>query len=385
MDIDAFFSSAARIINPEFKNTPIGISSGENKDVIASASYDARKFGIHAGMPVFKAKKLCPDIVFLRYDFQLYYSLFNKIFDFLSKYDNIIIEIATIDEFFIDVSNICITWDDARELAKKWQYLIRKEIQLNVSFGISFNKFAAKMATGLNKPYGISLITPESFQEKIWDMDISKFYGIGNKTSQKLKRIDVFKIKDLALLKYNDKDLMNIFGKNINKYINQANGIGETKLPIRKRKPKSISKSESFKDGLSSDMKFLKKKLKLFSEQISAFLSVNNYYALNIAVQFSHGKNIREKQSFTKQKKLKVPIYKTIDIYNNAIEIFDSVWKEEKIRSIGITANTLISKFNIIVQQNIFEESVHEEKTKINEIIDSVNYKFKEKVLKIPN
>ena len=297
MDIDAFFPSAARIIHPELKNKPIGISSGNSRDVVASASYDARKFGIHAGMPAYRAKKLCPNIVFLRPDFELYYSLFNKIYEFLHNNKNIIIEIASIDEFYIDVSKICKNWSDAEILVKKWQYNIYiKPLICKYHSGISFNKFAAKMATNLKKPYGISVIKSSNFQEKIWSLDINKFYGIGGKTTNSLMKINVFTIKDLALLKYNDINLIKIFGKNINKHIDNANGIGETIIQSKHNAAKSFSKSESFKNGPTADIIFLDNKMKYFSEQISAYLFVNNYYALNISIKFSIGKNLKEKK-----------------------------------------------------------------------------------------
>ena len=158
MDIDAFFPSAVQIMNPNLKNKPVVIGSGSSRSVISSSSYQARKYGVFAGMPTFKVRQLCPDAIFVKPDFGLFSALSAQIFEYIITNICSKVEIASIDECYILINQFASNRNDAIKFGKKLQTTIQKQFQLNVSVGLANTKFLAKMATDFNKPLGISTL-----------------------------------------------------------------------------------------------------------------------------------------------------------------------------------------------------------------------------------
>ena len=385
MDIDSFFASAATIIDPKLQGKPLIISSGNSRDVVSSASYEARKFSIHAAMPVFKAKKLCPNLIIINSNPKLYSYLSNQVFKLLSNNNKNKMEIMSIDECYLDITKIATSWEQAIKFAKKMQLKIYQKTQLNVSFGISFNKFAAKMATNLKKPKGISLITPSNFQQKLWNQKINTFYGIGKKTAPKLKKIGIYTIGDLAKIKYDNIQIKNILGKNANSYIDLANGIGSNIIQSEHSDPKSISKTETFLNGPITNKNKILKKLYYFSKIISLKLNNSNLISRNISLNLSFGNNHKNKRSYIYRNKLLVPICTSEDIYEISVKLLKKHWNcLEPIRQIGIIAGDLINKYDAIIQQTIFDEETSNT-SHIVKIINKINGRFRNEVLMLGN
>lgn len=380
MDIDSFFASVATIIHPEFKGKPLCIASGNNRSIVSSASYEAREYGIHAGMPAFKAKALCPDVIFSQLSFQWYINLSNEIFKILTKNKKIKIQVSSIDECFLDISLVAFSWNQAKLLAQKFQNIIYVKTKLNVSFGISFNKFTAKMATNLEKPKGISIITKQNFQQKLWSNDISTFYGIGKQTVPKVHLINIKTIGDLAKKSYDDIQLKNIFGKNANNYIDLANGIGNNIIETGHKDPKSISKSETFIIGVIDNKRKILEKINDFSKFIALELQNKNLVSLNIHINIAYGKNLKNKINHTHQRKLRIPVFNNQDIYKHAKYLLDNNWNGQPIRLIGVGANNLINKYDAIFQQTIYDNN-SDENGSIKNIINKINSKFRQDVL----
>lgn len=169
LDFDSYFVSAERTVNPELIGKPIAISHGGDRAAVVSISYELKKLGMHAPMPLYQIKQKVKDVIVVKPNFGLYTLLSTRVFEHL--FDNYTknIQVASIDECFLDVSDMVKDFDEARELASKIQKDLKKTFNLPASLGISNNKFVAKMCTAINKPYGITVLPKEKFLEVCGD------------------------------------------------------------------------------------------------------------------------------------------------------------------------------------------------------------------------
>ena len=198
IDLNAFYASAEISRNPSLKGKPVVISGKSKRSIITTASYEARKYGIHSAMPLFQAKQLCKDLIILPADFELYHRLSNEFFTIIASYSEIL-EVASIDECYLDVTAII---QEKKihpvVLAKDIQTKVYEQLNLQCSIGISPNKFLAKMASDMKKPMGITVLTRNNLKEVMWPLDIKDMFGIGKKTQPKLRAVGINTIGDLA-------------------------------------------------------------------------------------------------------------------------------------------------------------------------------------------
>ena len=178
IDMDAFFASVEQLDNPELRGKPVAVGGSGERHVVASASYEARKFGVRSAMPSITAKKLCPDLIFVRHRFERYHEVSNQIHEIFREYSDLV-EPLSIDEAFIDVTNDSKDIGSATIIARQIKNEIKTRTGLTASAGISVNKFLAKIASDLRKPDGLFLIPPEKAERFIEELPVEKFYGIG--------------------------------------------------------------------------------------------------------------------------------------------------------------------------------------------------------------
>lgn len=196
VDMDAFFASIEERDKPKLKRIPMAVGGLSNRGVLTTANYVARKYGLHSAMPVFIARKLCPQVVIIEPRMELYRKTSREIFELLKKYSSRIEKIS-IDEAYLDISNSNI---EPIELAKKIKKDVFDKTKLTISVGISYNKFLAKMASDWNKPDGIKIIRQEETDSLLRDLDVEKIHGVGKQTAKKLKYLGIHKVKDMLNL-----------------------------------------------------------------------------------------------------------------------------------------------------------------------------------------
>ena len=269
IDLNAFFASCEMAMDETLKEKPIGIGGSSNRGVLTTANYVARKFGIHSGMSVVEAKRLCSKLIILPVNFDLYHDFSNKFFNLLGEYVSEI-EKGSIDEGYIDVTHLS---DDIHplKLAKEIQDRLLFEHKLPVSIGIAPNMFLAKMASDIKKPLGITVLRKRDIEGILWPLPIEDMYGIGKKTYPNLKLLGIHTIGDLV--KYNNKKKLGIvLGNRVEEFINKANGIDNRLVnPHRLVKMKSIGTSSTYKTDLYEYQDVIEK---LLDED------VNNYQLL---------------------------------------------------------------------------------------------------------
>lgn len=248
IDMDAFFASVEQRDNPQLKGKPIAVGGDKSRGVVAAASYEARKFGVKSAMASSKAHQLCPDIIFVKPNFEQYKLASQGIRVIFERYTKLI-EPLSLDEAFLDVTVLPKGYSNAIEVANAIRRDIEKELNLTASAGVSYNKFLAKMASDINKPNGLFEILPEATDAFLKNLRIEAFFGIGKVTAAKFKKLGVFFGSDLQRLSL--PQLSQHFGNQAQHYFNLARGIDHRKVqPNRIRK--TIGAERTFSNNIYS-------------------------------------------------------------------------------------------------------------------------------------
>jgi DNA polymerase-4 len=198
IDMDAFFASVEQLDNPELRGKPVAVGGSGERSVVAAASYEARKFGVRSAMPSVIARRLCPDLIFVKHNFTRYNEVSAMVFEIFKEYTDII-EPLSIDEAFLDVTRDKQNIGSATLIAKRIRSEIKHKTGLTASAGISVNKFLAKIASDINKPDGLFVIRPEDAEKFIEELAVEKFYGIGKVTALKMHKLGIHKGSDLKM------------------------------------------------------------------------------------------------------------------------------------------------------------------------------------------
>jgi len=214
LDLDAFYASVEQRENPALKGKPLIIGAdpreGKGRGVVVACSYEARKLGVRSGQPISRAYRLCPAGVYIRPNLAFYgqvsYDVMERVREFADKFEQV-----SIDEAFLDVSQICIRFGGPVELAKRIKSELRASEELTCSVGIAPNKSVAKIASDFQKPDGLTYVDPDHVKEFLAPLPVSKISGIGKKTEERLNELGLKTIGELAA--YPPRELYNRFGK----------------------------------------------------------------------------------------------------------------------------------------------------------------------------
>lgn len=228
VDMDAFYASVEQRDNPEWRGKPVIVGGAPNsRGVVATCSYEARKYGIHSAMPSSTAYRLCPQAIFVRPRFEVYKKISGQIREIFHEYTDLV-EPLSLDEAYLDVTEnkkgISLATEVAGELLKN----IYQKTGLTASAGVSFNKFLAKVASDVNKPYGITIVTPKKAAQFIDHLPIGKFHGIGKVTEKKMHSLGIKTGADLR--KLSEEELIEHFGKVGRFYYQIVHGIDDREV-----------------------------------------------------------------------------------------------------------------------------------------------------------
>ena len=342
IDMDAFYASIEQRDNPKYKGQPLIVGGDPNRrGVVATCSYEARKYGIHSAMPSLTAYKLCPKAIFIRPRMEVYKKVSRQVMNILNEYSNLV-EPLSLDEAFVDVSKSKRCKGSATLIALEIKERIFKEVGLTASAGVSFNKFLAKMASDFRKPDGITVITEENSKDFIRNLPIGKFFGVGRVTKNKLNNIGIFKGEDL--LKFSEEELIDIFSDRGKILYEFARGIDNRPVnPYRIRK--SIGKEITLREDIE-DIDEMIEILDRIAGRISESLCLLNKKGktVTLKVKFNDFKHITRSitlEHFLKEQK------EIMECVKDLISIVD--FKNKKVRLLGITISSL--EENIITKK----------------------------------
>jgi DNA polymerase-4 len=242
VDMDAFFASVEQRDNPWLRGKPVAVGGSRERGVVAAASYEARKFGVHSAMPSVIAKRKCPDLIFVKPRFEVYKEISQQMRAIFSEY-TAIIEPLSLDEAYLDVTENLVGLGSATEIAEQIRARIRAETSLTASAGVSYNKFLAKLASDCRKPDGLFVITPKMGPAFVETLPVRKFHGVGPATAAKMMSLGIETGLDLKA--HSLAFLQEQFGKSGPYYYWIARGIDER--PVRAdRIRKSVGAENTF-------------------------------------------------------------------------------------------------------------------------------------------
>ena len=244
IDMDAFYASVEQRDFPEYRGKPLVVGGPHEGrgGVVATASYEARKFGIRSAMPSKRAFSLCPEAIFVRPRFPAYKEVSVKIREIFSRYTDLV-EPLSLDEAYLDVTTDKLQIGSAIEIARQIKQAIRDELQLTASAGVSINKFVAKIASDLEKPNGLTFIGPSAIEAFMETLPVEKFHGVGKVTADKMKQMNLHTGADLK--KLSEAQLVQYFGKAGHFYYQIVRGIDNRAVEPH-RETKSVGAEDTF-------------------------------------------------------------------------------------------------------------------------------------------
>jgi DNA polymerase-4 len=332
VDMDAFYASVAQMDDPSLKGKAIAVGGGGTRGVISAASYEARKFGVKSAMSGRLAIKLCPELIFVRTNFDRYREISQKVRKIFYDYTDLV-EPLSLDEAYLDVTENKKGNPSASLLAQEIRNRIFNEVGLTASAGISINKFIAKVASDYNKPNGQKTVNPEEVLQFLEDLDIRKFYGVGKVTAEKMYQKGIFTGKDLKgkSIEYLDDN----FGKSGRYYYYIVRGIQNSEVkPNRIRK--SLAAERTFSENLSSEI-FMLEKLEHIAEEVAKRLSKSKVSGKTITLKIKYS-------DFTLQTRSKTLPYFVSDksiILETAKDLLYQEKMSNSVRLLGISLSNL--------------------------------------------
>ncbi|AMB98932.1 DNA polymerase IV [Aerococcus urinaehominis] len=245
VDMDAFYAAIEQRDNVDMRGKPVVIArhpkQNAGKGVVATCSYEARKYGIHSAMSAAEAYRLCPQAIFVPGRHDYYRQISQQVRAIFSRYTDVI-EPLSIDEAFLDVTDNKKAIPYATQVAQDIQLAIYRELNLTCSIGVSYNKFIAKLASDYKKPFGLTVITPKRALAFLDQLPIDEFYGVGSRLAEKMHDLDIYKGADLKAL--SQEDCIRYFGKAGLALYERVRGVDNR--PVKtSRQPKSVSKERT--------------------------------------------------------------------------------------------------------------------------------------------
>lgn len=366
LDLDTFFVSVEYLHNPKLIGKPVLIGGMSNRGVVASCSYEARKFGIHSGMPMNAAKRLCSHAVIVKSDFDSY-SKYSKLVTEVIQDKVPVVEKASIDEFYVDLTGMD-KYFGCKKFSDELKQKVMKESGLPISYGLASNKLISKVATNEIKPNGQIEIPFGNEKTFLAPLSIMKIPGLGKETGYKLLKMGVETVKTLSEIPV--ALMYNLLGKNGNELHRRANGIDESPV-IPYREQQSISTERTFESD-TIDTLFLQRQLIRMTEKIAFELRSKNKLSGCISIKIRYS-------DFQTEQKQSVINYTASDdeLITKAKELFNALYtRRQLIRLLGVRFSDLIAGTH---QINLFSDT--QEQIRLYQAIDSVKKQYGEKYI----
>jgi len=335
LDLDAFFASVEIRENPELAGKPVLIGGHpEGRGVVAAASYAARAFGVRSAMPMSRALRLCPGAVILPARFSLYSDYSRRVMEILRRTAPLVQQ-TSIDEAYLDVTDLAPTWEAAVELARQLQRQVRDEVGLSASLGVASNKLIAKVASDHDKPGGLTVVPPGQEATFLAPLPVRVLWGVGPVMAGKLAELGVTTVGDLARLP--EESLSQRFGKKHGRSLSrQALGMDRSQV-VTERQIKSVSQERTFRRDVV-DPQVLREQLNKMSERVARRLSRNELVASTIGIKLRYS----DFTTLTRQMSLAVPTDDERVISQAASTLLDRTWRRgHPVRLLGVSARRL--------------------------------------------
>ena len=375
-DLDAFFCAVEETQNPSLRGKPFAVGGKPNeRGVVASCSYAARRYGIHSAMPMSRAVRLAPNLIIVPGRHRLYSDVSKKVMEKLRGLTPLMEQIS-IDEAFLDISDL--RGDPAR-LARDLQTDIKNELHLPSSIGIASNKLVAKIATEVGKkaakgdgpPFGLTIVPAGEEAAFLAPLPADMLWGVGPKTSVRLKELGIHTIGDIA--RWPESELIRIFGENGRDLARHARGQDDRPI-VTERETKSISQETTFKRDVRDD-KTLEKTLRELSAEVGRQLRKNDLAGKTVKLKIRWP----DFTTLTRQTTVPSPTDSDDEIYSTALKLMKSVRAPyQAVRLIGVG----VSGLGAPIRQLSLWDAGSEKSRKLQEVVDALQEKYGKQVIR---
>ena len=383
VDMDAFFASVEQLDHPEYKGHPVIVGGLSSRGVVATASYEARKFGVHSAMPISRAKKLCPHGIYVYPNMARYKEISHIIHKVMEEFTPII-EPLSLDEAFLDVTGITHKFTGPKALGRAIKNRVFEETGLIISAGLAPNKFLAKLASDLDKPDGLVVIPYGKECESLANLPIKRIWGVGPSTERRLKDGGFALIKDVQALP-DEKPLLPYVGNQAHRIWELARGIDER--PVEPdRQIQSVGNEETYESDIE-DPAVIDLELHYFANRVAKRLRKYGLmgHTVSIKVRYNDFKTV------SRQKRLDSATDQERIIYDTSVLLWNKLMRTaplpqfdtsvlnmpiKPIRLLGVTVSGLSTEG--IVQDDLFSIGTDEKDEKLSTVLDSLASKFGE-------
>lgn len=372
--MNSFYASVETAFDPALKGKPVAIAGDpeQRRGIIVTCSYEARARGVKTTMPLWQAKKLCPELIVRRPNFKRYRKASKAMFHLLQSYTELV-EPVSIDEGYMDVTNV---QKHPVALAKEIQHRLVDELLLPCSIGIAPNKFLAKMASGMKKPLGITILRKRDIKDILWPLPVEDMHGVGKKSAEKLKGIGIQTIGDLA--NGQNIQLEKVLGVNGRRLKDRANGFDDRVVdPNSIYDFKSVGNSTTLPHD-SEDEEEICRTLAKLSQSVSSRLKRKGVLAAKITIMI----RFHNRKTITRSMKIENPTDSTEEIEKRAIRLFQHHWNGVPIRLVGVSAIDLVEKVEAFKQLDLFSYEQDAKDEPLQKTVMQIQEKYGEHILR---
>lgn len=374
LDMDAFYPAVEVLDNPGLKGKPVIVGGGRERGVVSSASYEARKFGVHSAQPMATAMRLCPDGVFLPGRMSRYKEVSKQVFEIFFRFTPLV-EPLSIDEAFLDVTGSIRLFGEPVEIAKKVKQVVVNETGLTVSAGVAPSKFVAKIASDMDKPDGLTVVPSDQVREFLDPLPIKKMWGVGKVTQEALSRLNVRTFEDLSRVPVGV--LERRFGKHGLKMHQLSMGIDEREV-IPEHDAKSIGHEETFSQDIL-DKGAAKKELLSLANRVARRMRREQVIGRTITLKVKYSDFVQVTRSTT----LSISTDDGPEIYSTVCRLLEKTEVGKRpVRLLGISLSQL-TVLGSETQLGLFNHDGASKKRKeLHTALDSLHEKFGEKSIR---
>ena len=383
VDMDAFFASIEQLDHPECEGHPVIVGGLSSRGVVATCSYEARKFGVHSAMPISRAKKLCPDGIYVYPRMDRYKEVSHQIFSIMKKFTPYI-EPLSIDEAFLEVSGMSTMYSGPKALGRAIKDRVYEQTGLIISAGLAPNKFLAKLASDLDKPDGLVVIPYGREKEILAPLPIKRIWGVGPHTEKRLKAGGFYLMRHIQALP-DERSLIPIVGNQARRIWELANGIDERPVETD-RKIQSIGAEETYEEDLT-DGSAIELEFRYFANRLSKRLRKRNLLGHTVSIKVRYD----DFTTVSRQKRLDTPSDHEHVFFETALLLWNKLMQDKTskqlkgvtfmdppgpIRLLGLTVSGLDEE--VPMQDSLFESPKNETENKLAGVLDSLESKFGE-------
>ena len=370
--MDAFFAAVEVLDKPHLRGKPVIVGGTTNRGVVSTASYEARKYGVHSAMPIYEAKKRCPEGVFLPVRKKKYAEFSRKVVDILRGFSPLV-EQVSIDEAYLDITGTEALFGAPDQVARRIKETIRNETGLTCSIGAAPSKFLAKVASDMNKPDGLTIILGADVDKFLSQLPVEKIPGAGKRSVERLHLYGIKMVGDLR--RFSAERLSRDFGKFGKRLHELAAGEEDSRVVVN-RETKSISSESTFESN-TKDRAVLRKEIKYHAERVAERLRREKLRACTITIKIKYSDFSLVTRGHT--------IGKATDgsraIVDAAMKLFMDNPLRSKVRLMGVAASNLESSAKSI-QMELFETGLTKGKERrVDEAVDKIRERFGSKVI----